>query len=37
MFVLVIRYNFVSAEECFPEAAFGQHYLDYKSEVRRWI
>ena len=37
MFVLVIRYNFVLGEEHFLEAAFGQHYLDYKSEVRRWI
>ena len=37
MFVLVIRYNFVLGEERFLEAAFGQIYLDYKSEVRRWI
>ena len=37
LFVLVIRYNFVSGEERFLEAAFGQQYLDYKSEVRRWI
>ena len=36
-FVLVIRYNFVAGEERFLEAAFGQQYLDYKSEVRRWI
>ena len=37
LFILVIRYNFVSGEERFLEVAFGQHYLDYKSEVRRWI
>ena len=37
MFVLVIRYNFVLGEERFLEAAFGQDYLIYKSEVRRWI
>ena len=37
LFVLVIRYNFVLGEEHFLEAAFGQPYLDYKSEVRRWI
>ena len=37
LFVLVIRYNFVLGEERFLEAAFGQSYLDYKSEVRRWI
>jgi len=36
-FVLVIRYNFVAGEERFLEAAFGQQYLDYKSEVRRWL
>ncbi len=37
LFVLVIRYNFVLGEERFLEAAFGQQYLDYKSEVRRWL
>ena len=37
IFVLIIRYNFVSGEERFLEATFGQQYLDYKSEVRRWI
>ena len=37
MFVLVIRYNFVLGEERFLETVFGQQYLDYKSEVRRWI
>jgi len=37
LFILVIRYNFVLGEERFLEAAFGQSYLEYKSEVRRWI
>jgi protein-S-isoprenylcysteine O-methyltransferase Ste14 len=37
VFILIIRNNFVLGEERFLEAAFGQHYLDYKSEVRRWI
>lgn len=37
VFVLIIRYNFVLAEERFMESVFGQQYLDYKSEVRRWI
>ena len=37
LFVLVIRYNFVLGEERFLEAAFGQQYLAYKSEVRRWL
>ena len=37
VFVLIIRNNFVLGEERFLEAAFGQHYLDYKTEVRRWI
>jgi protein-S-isoprenylcysteine O-methyltransferase Ste14 len=37
LFVLIIRNNFVLGEERFLEAAFGQHYLDYKFEVRRWI
>jgi len=37
VFMLIIRYNFVAGEERFMEAAFGQQYLDYKSNVRRWI
>jgi protein-S-isoprenylcysteine O-methyltransferase Ste14 len=37
VFTLIIRNNFVVGEERFLEAAFGQHYLDYKSEVRRWF
>jgi len=37
LFILVIRNNFVLGEERFLEATFGQHYLDYKSAVRRWL
>ena len=37
VFVLIIRNNFVMGEERFMESVFGQHYLDYKSKVRRWI
>ena len=37
VFMLIIRNNFVLGEERFLEAAFGQHYLEYKSEVRRWF
>ena len=37
VFVLIIRNNFVLGEERFMESVFGQHYLDYKSKVRRWI
>jgi len=37
VFILVIRNNFVLGEERFMQAAFAQKYLQYKSEVRRWI
>ena len=37
LFVIIIRNNFVLAEEQFLEASFGQQYLDYKSSVRRWL
>ena len=37
LFVVIIRNNFVLAEERFLEASFGQQYLDYKSGVRRWL
>jgi protein-S-isoprenylcysteine O-methyltransferase Ste14 len=37
VFMLVIRNHFVLAEERFLEATFGQQYLDYKYQVRRWI
>jgi protein-S-isoprenylcysteine O-methyltransferase Ste14 len=37
LFVMIIRNNFVLAEERFLEVCFGQQYLDYKSSVRRWL
>jgi protein-S-isoprenylcysteine O-methyltransferase Ste14 len=37
LFVIIIRNNFVLAEERFLQACFGQQYLDYKSSVRRWL
>ena len=37
LFILIIRNHFVLGEERFLEAAFDQHYLQYKSEVRRWL
>jgi len=37
VFILIIRNNFVLGEERFMEAAFGQQYLHYKSNVRRWV
>ena len=37
LFVVIIRNNFVLAEERFLEASFGQQYLIYKSSVRRWL
>lgn len=37
IFILIIRNNFVLGEERFMQATFGQQYLQYKSEVRRWI
>ncbi len=37
VFVLIIRNNFVLAEERFLKAAFGQQYLDYRRKVRRWL
>jgi protein-S-isoprenylcysteine O-methyltransferase Ste14 len=37
VFMLVIRNHFVLGEERFLEATFGQQYLDYKYQVRRWI
>ena len=36
-FAIIIRNNFVLGEERFLEASFGQQYIDYKSEVRRWF
>lgn len=37
VFILIIRNHFVLGEERFLETVFGQHYLDYKSRVRRWL
>jgi len=37
LFILVIRNHFVQGEERFLEAAFGLHYLQYKSKLRRWL
>ena len=37
VFMLIIRNNFVKGEERFMEDAFGQQYLDYKKDVRRWL
>lgn len=35
--VLVIHFIVIAREEAFLEAKFGQAYLDYKRQVRRWI
>ena len=35
--VLVYRFAIIEREESYLERKFGQHYLDYKSRVRRWI
>jgi protein-S-isoprenylcysteine O-methyltransferase Ste14 len=37
VFVVIIRNNFVLAEERFLEASFGERYLEYKSTVGRWL
>ena len=37
IFILIIRNNFVLAEERFLEACFGRQYLEYKSTTRRWL
>ena len=36
-FVAIIHYQFILYEERFMEDLFGQEYLAYKSNVRRWI
>lgn len=36
-FYLVIRYGVVAREEAYLERKFGQSYLAYKAQVRRWI
>jgi len=35
--VLVIHFIVIAREDAFLEAKFGQAYLDYKRQVRRWI
>ena len=35
--VLVYRFAIIQREEDYLERKFGQHYLDYKARVRRWI
>jgi protein-S-isoprenylcysteine O-methyltransferase Ste14 len=37
VFILIIRNNFVLGEERFMESVFGQTYIEYKCEVRRWF
>jgi protein-S-isoprenylcysteine O-methyltransferase Ste14 len=37
VFVGIIEYHFIRAEERFLESIFGGRYLDYKGRVRRWI
>lgn len=37
LFVLVINYRFVAAEEHMLEEAFGEAYREYKARVRRWL
>jgi len=36
-FYLVIRYGVIAREEAYLERKFGQAYLGYKSQVRRWL
>ncbi len=35
--VLILRYAIIRREENYLEAKFGNHYLDYKRRVRRWL
>ena len=37
LFYLVIRYGVIAREEAYLERKFGQAYLGYKSQVRRWL
>ena len=37
LFFWIIVRNFIRGEERFLESLFGQHYLDYKARVRRWL
>jgi len=36
-FFLIIQQCFIKHEEPFLENIFGQEYLDYKNDVRRWL
>ena len=36
-FYLVIRHGVIAREEAYLERKFGQAYLGYKSQVRRWL
>ena len=35
--LIIVYYTAVQKEEAYLEAKFGQEYLSYKQEVRRWI
>ncbi len=35
--LLVIRFGVIAREERYLERKFGQEYLDYKAQVRRWL
>jgi protein-S-isoprenylcysteine O-methyltransferase Ste14 len=37
LFVVLIDWRFIRAEEAMLEQAFGAAYLDYKAAVRRWL
>ena len=37
LFVVLIDWRFVRAEEAMLEQAFGSAYLDYKAKTRRWL
>jgi len=37
MFILIIQECFIKHEEPFLENIFGQEYLDYRNNVRRWL
>ena len=36
-FIWLIRNHFIVGEERFLEEAFGEQYLDFKKQVRRWL
>jgi protein-S-isoprenylcysteine O-methyltransferase Ste14 len=37
LFVLVMEFVFVRAEEAMMDETFGQAYRDYRAQVRRWL